>query len=55
MIGYWCKKELRSGVAQWIGRWPANQGVCWFDSQLGHMPGLGARSPAGGVRAATTH
>ena len=27
----------------------------WFDSQSGHMPGLRARSPAGGVREATIH
>ena len=25
----------------------------WFDSQSGHMPGLQARSPLGGVRKAT--
>ena len=28
---------------------------CWFDSQSGHMPGLQARSPDGGVQEATTH
>ena len=27
---------------------------CWFDSQSGHMPGLLARSPVGGMRKATT-
>ena len=26
----------------------------WFDSQSGHMPVLGARSPIGGVQEATT-
>ena len=28
---------------------------CWFDSQSGHMPGLGARSPAGGTWGTTIH
>ena len=28
---------------------------CQFDSQSGHMPGLQARSPAGGAREATNH
>ena len=27
----------------------------WFDSHSGHMPGLWARSPFGGVREAATH
>ena len=27
----------------------------WFDSQSGHMPGLQARSPIGGMQEATTH
>ena len=27
----------------------------WFDSQSGHMPGLWARSPGGGMQEATTH
>ena len=36
-----------AGVAQWIEHWPVNQSR--FDSQSGHMPGLQARSPVGGV------
>ena len=28
---------------------------CWFNSQSGHMPGLQARSPVGGMQEATTH
>ena len=43
------------GVAQWIEHQPANQEVIWFDSQLGHMPGLWARSLVGGMCEATFH
>ena len=39
-----------AGVGQWIERTihckPKGH---WFDSQSGHMPGLQARSPAGGI------
>ena len=52
----WLKEShpALAGVAQWIECWPANQRV-QLDSQSGHMPGLWARSPVGGVREATTH
>ena len=43
------------GVAQWIECWPANQRGHWLNSQSGHMPGPGARSPVGGAQEATTH
>ena len=43
-----------AGVAQWIERWPESQRVL-FDSQSGHMPGLQASTPVGGVGEATTH
>ena len=38
-----------AGVAQWIECQPLNQEDCCFDSQSGHMPGLLARSPVGGM------
>ena len=42
-------------VAQWTECQPACEpGGHWFDTQSGHMPGLRARSPAGGVQEATT-
>ena len=44
-----------AGVAQWIERKPANQRVAGLIPNLGHMPGLQARSPVGGLREATTH
>ena len=34
---------------------PCEPRGCWFHSQLGHMPGLQARSPVGGIWEATTH
>ena len=43
----WC------GSVDWGQAW--EQKGCWFDSRSGHMPGLQARSPVGGVREATTH
>ena len=43
-----------AGVAHWIECWTEKQRVCRFDSQLGHMPGLRARSPVGGAFKATT-
>ena len=49
------KKEALDSVAQWIECRSANQKGCWFDSQSGHMPGLQARSPAGGAQEAATH
>ena len=43
-----------SGMAQWVGHFPANQKVaCQFDSQSGYVLGLWTRSPGGGVREAT--
>ena len=44
--------SVLAGVAQWIEHQPADQKVA-SDSQSGHMPGLWARSPVGGVREAT--
>ena len=44
-----------AGVAQWIERRPANQAVASSIPSLGHMTGLQARSPVGGVPEATTH
>ena len=43
-----------AGVAQWIECGPQTKGL-QFNSQSGHMPGLQARSPAGGMWEATTH
>ena len=41
---------ILAGVAQWIHHWPVNQRVTGsITSQGGHMPGLRARSPFGGV------
>ena len=48
-------KFALAGVAQWIEYQSANQMGHQFDSQSGHIPGLWTRSPAGGVREATTH
>ena len=42
-----------AGVAQWTECWPANQRVVASIPAL--IPGLGARSPVGGTREATTH
>ena len=44
-----------AGVAQWIEWWTANERVAGSIPSLGHMPGLQARSPVGGVWEATTH
>ena len=44
-----------AGVAQWSEYQPANQRVASSIPSLGHMPGLRARSLAGGTREATTH
>ena len=52
------KKErtmVLAGVAQWIEWWSANERVAGSIPSLGHMPGLQARSPVGGVWEATTH
>ena len=38
-------------VTQWIERWPGNQRVVG----LGHMPGLSAMSPVGGVHKRQPH
>ena len=35
--------------------WACKPKGCWFDSQLGHMPGLQTRSPVGDTWGATTH
>ena len=47
------KKKLKAalaGVAQWIECPLVNQkGHHQFNSQSGHMPGLQARSPTGGI------
>ena len=37
-----------AGVAQWIECQPVNQRVAALTPNLGHMPGLWARSPCGG-------
>ena len=42
-------------VAQWIECWPGNQRVAGWIPNLGHMPGLRARSPVRGKQEATTH
>ena len=49
-----CERET-SALAQWIECWPVNQRVNGSIPNLGHMPGLQARSPVGGAREATTH
>ena len=38
-----------AGVAQWIECQSLNQKAHWVDSQAGHMPGLWAWCPVGGV------
>ena len=38
-----------AGVAQWIEHGPVKQSERWFNSQSGHMPGFGGRSPVGGM------
>ena len=50
IVFLWSKIQEKSlvGVAQWI------ESACepkshWFDFQSGHMPGLQARSPVGGL------
>ena len=43
----WC------GLVDWVLACEAKGH--WFDSQWGHMPGLGPRSPKGGTERATTH
>ena len=42
-------KAALAGVAQWIGVLVCEPKGCRFDYQSGHMPGLWARSPIGGV------
>ena len=42
-------RRALAGVAQWIEHRPANQRVAGLILSLGHMPGLRARSPVGGV------
>ena len=46
-----CIKKIQAlaGVAQRIEHGSAEPKGHQFDSQLGHMPGLWARSPVGGV------
>ena len=44
-----------AGVAQWFECQPVNQRVASSIPSLGHIPGLQARSPAGGAQEATTH
>ena len=48
-------EKALAGVAQQTECQPVNQRVTGSISSLGHMPGLWARSPVGGVREATTH
>ena len=48
------RKAALAGVAQWIEHRPADQSCHQFNSQSGHMPGLQARSPVGGMLEATT-
>ena len=43
----WC------GSVEWAPPWKPKGH--WFDSQSGHVPGLWARSPVGGMWEATTH
>ena len=47
--------ETLAGIAQWIEHGLANQRVASSIPSLGHMLGLQARSPVGGVWEATTH
>ena len=42
-------------VTQWIERWPGNQRVVSSIPSLGHMPGLSAMSPVGGVHKRQPH
>ena len=49
------RKVALAGVSQWIEGWPSNQRVAGSIPSLGHMPGLQASSPVGGVPGATTH
>ena len=42
-------------MAQWIERWPVNHRVAGSIPSLGHMCGLQAMSPVGGMPEATTH
>ena len=49
------KEVALTGMAQWIECRPAKQRVISSIPTLGHMPGLQAKSPAGGAREATTH
>ena len=42
-------------MAQWIECLPANHRVTGLIPSLGHMPGLRARFPVGGVQEATAH
>ena len=44
-----------AGVAQWIERQPVNQRVASLIPSPGHMSGLWARSPVGGVWETTTY
>ena len=44
-----------AGVAQWIECLPANQKVTSSIPNLGHMPGLRARSQVGGTQEVSTH
>ena len=53
-------RRAPAGVVQWIEPRACDQKVfslipSWFNSQLGHMPGLWARSLVGGAQEATTH
>ena len=44
------KNPALAGMALWIECWPVSQRVAGSIPCLGHMPGLWARSPVGGLR-----
>ena len=49
-------KLCLAGVAQWIEHWAMKKrATSSIPSQTGHMLGLQAKSPVGGVGGATTH
>ena len=59
---YWSQKHFLIKVLHGSGWYGSVDWVLacepkgrWFDSQSGHMPGLWARSPVGGMQEATTH
>ena len=49
MSMYKMKSGALAGVTQWIEHGTVNQRVASLIPSVGHMPGLRARSPVGGV------